>query len=250
MSCLGLIAGIIVMGMLPSSPVEENPAATAPEPNRFRFLLVVTVTAVVIGGFFTFYTYVTVFLTDVAGMSSHSIGAVLAVGGVGGVIGTSLSGMLSDRSTRGTMIGSVAVLTAALALLVTAGVHPAASVAAVTLLLLSLSGMLTALTSRILHIAPGNVDVASAAGSAAFQAGTAAGSFLGGSVLDAHGPHGAAVLGMFAAAGLALLLAEEPLSRLAGRPGDAGGTRPGFPAPGSPVCHEEGLSCTERHGGT
>ncbi|MFF7362165.1 hypothetical protein [Streptomyces sp. NPDC008125] len=204
-------------------PVERNPAATAPAPDRFRFLLLVVVTAVVIGGFFTFYTYVTVFLTDVAGISPHSVGGVFAVGGV---IGTSLSGMLSARSTRATMTGSVAVVTAALALLVVAGTRPAASVAAVTLLLPALSAMLTALASRILHIAPGNVDVASATGSAAFQAGIAAGSFFGGSVLGAHGPHGVAVLGLcVAAAGLVLLLAEEPLSRLAcvRRPRDSGG---------------------------
>lgn len=154
MSALGLIAGIVVVGMLPSTPVEENPAATAPAPDRFRFLLLVVVTAVVIGGFFTFYTYVTVFLTDVAGISSHSVGAVFALGGAGGVIGTSLSGMLSARSTRATMTGSVAAMTAALALLVVAGARPAASVAAVTLLLPALSGMLTTLTSRILHIVP------------------------------------------------------------------------------------------------
>ncbi|MFD6532939.1 MFS transporter [Streptomyces sp. NPDC060184] len=236
MSGLGLVAGIAVVGMLPSTPVEENPAATAPAPDRFRFLLLVVVTAVVIGGFFAFYTYVTVFLTDVAGISSHSVGAVLAVGGVGGLIGTGLSGTTAARSTRATMTGSVAVVTAALALLVVAGNRPAASVTAVTLLLLALSGMVTALTSRILHIAPGNVDVASASGSAAFQAGIAAGSFLGGNVLDAHGPHGAAVLGLcLAAAGLVLLLAEDRLSRLAGavtRPRDpAGGvTRPRGPA--------------------
>lgn len=42
------------------------------------------------------------------------------------------------------------------------------------------------------------------------------GSFFGGSVLGAHGPHGVAVLGLcFAAAGLLPLLAEKLLSRLA-----------------------------------
>ncbi|THA75651.1 MFS transporter [Streptomyces sp. A0642] len=248
-SCLGLLSGITVVGMLPSSPVEANPAATAPQPDRFRFLLVVTATAVVIGGFFTFYTYVTVFLTDVAGISPHSIGAVFAVGGVGGLIGTSVSGLLSGRSARGTMIGSVALVTAALALLVAAGDRPVVPVAAITLLLLSLSAMVTALTSRILHIAPGNVDVASAASSAAFQAGIAAGSFLGGTVLAARGPDGVAVLGMSgAAAGLALLLAEEPLSRLVGRFGE-GEVRTGFSPPGPPMAREESLSCTKGHGG-
>jgi MFS transporter, DHA1 family, inner membrane transport protein len=215
MSGLGLLAGVTVATLLPSAPVEHNPAGTAPEPSRFRFSLLVAVVAIVVAGLFTFYTYVTVFLTRVAGMSSHSIGAVLAVGGVAGLIGTTVSGVLSDRSTRVTMTGSVAMLTAALAMLATAGSHPSTAVPAVALLALSTSAMITALTSRILRIAPGNVDVGSATGSAAVNAGIAAGSFLGGRLLDAHGPHSTAVTAMFlVAAGLLLLLVEEPISRL------------------------------------
>ncbi|MGW1027580.1 hypothetical protein ACWD4J_28440 [Streptomyces sp. NPDC002577] len=101
--------------------------------------------------------------------------------------------------------------------LVVAGTHPSAVVTAVALLSLSLSGMITALTSRVLRIAPGNADVASAAGSAAFQGGLAVGSFLGGRLLDAHGPHSTVVTGVFlAAAGLVLFLVEEPLSHRGG----------------------------------
>ncbi|NUS13501.1 MAG: MFS transporter [Streptomyces sp.] len=214
MSALGLAAGSVVVALLPSAPVEENPAATAPEPSRFRFAMLVTVIAVVIAGFFTYYTYVTVFLTRVTGMSSHSVSPVLAVGGLAGLVGTSVSGVLSDRSTRATMIWSVALLTAAFTLLASAGSHPPAAVTAVALLSFSVAGMITALTSRILHIAPGNVDIASAAGSGAFQSGVAAGSLLGGRLLDARGPHSIAVASvLLTAAGLVLLLAEGPLSR-------------------------------------
>ncbi|MFI0901140.1 MFS transporter [Streptomyces sp. NPDC020983] len=210
---LGLAAASTVVALLPSAPVEDNPAATAPEPSRLRFGLLVSVIAVVIAGFFAFYTYVTVFLTRVSGMSPHSVSAVLAVGGVAGLVGTTVSGALSDRSTRGTMIGSVALVTAALALLATAGSRAAAAVTAVALLALAMAAMITALTSRILRIAPGSVDIASAAGSAAFNAGIAAGSLLGGQLLNAHGPHSTAVVGgCLAAAGLAVLLAEDLLA--------------------------------------
>jgi len=155
------------------------------------------------------------FPTRVAGMSPHSVGAVLAVGGVAGLIGTTVSGTLSDRNSRATMTGAVALVTAALALLAATGSHPFAAVAVVAVLSLSMAAMITALTSRILRIAPGNVDIASATGSAAFNAGIAAGSFLGGRLLDAHGPHSTVVVGgCLAGAGLAVLLAEDPLSRL------------------------------------
>ncbi|NUQ98992.1 MAG: MFS transporter [Streptomyces sp.] len=211
---LGLAAGSTVVALVPSAPVEDNPAATAPEPSRPRFTLLVVVIAVVIAGFFAFYTYVTVFLTRVAGMSPHSVSAVLAVGGAAGLLGTTVSGVLSDRSARATMTGSVALVTAALALLAAAGSRAVAAVTAVALLSLAMSAMITALTSRILRIAPGSVDVASASGSAAFNAGIAAGSLLGGRLLNTHGPHSTAVAGScLAAAGLVVLLAEEPLSR-------------------------------------
>ncbi|WP_052397092.1 MFS transporter [Streptomyces sp. NRRL F-5123] len=209
---LGLAAGSTVVALLPSAPVEVNPAATAPEPSRLRFGLLVSVIAVVIAGFFAFYTYVTVFLTRVSGMSPHSVSAVLAVGGVAGLLGTTASGVLSDRSARATMTGSVALVTAALALLAAAGSRAVVAVAAVALLSLAMAAMITALTSRILRIAPGSVDIASAGGSAAFNAGIAAGSLLGGQLLNAHGPRSAALVGAcLAAAGLAALLAEDLL---------------------------------------
>jgi MFS transporter, DHA1 family, inner membrane transport protein len=214
MSALCLVAGSTVVALLPSSPVEENPAVVAPEPSRFRFALLLAVIAVVAAGFFTFYTYVTVFLTQVVGTSPRSVGAVLAVGGVAGLIGATVSGVLSDRDARATMTGSVALLTAALALLAAAGSHASAAVTAVAVLSFSLSAMITAQTSRILRIAPGHVDIASAAASAAFNAGIAAGSLLGGRLLDARGPLSTVVAGgCLAGAGLAALLAQEPLGR-------------------------------------
>jgi DHA1 family inner membrane transport protein len=230
-----MVAATVVAVLLPSSPVRENPAATAPEPSRFRFAVLVTVVTLVVAGFFTFYTYVSVFLTREAGLPSGSVGAVLAVGGVAGLLGTSVAGVLSDRSPRATMTGAVGLITAALALPATAGTQAYVAIAAVALLSLAMSIMIIALTSRVLRIAPGHVDVASAAGSAAFQAGIALGSFLGGGLLDAHGPHSTVVIGtLLCAAGLALLLAEEPLTRRSRPGGDHSASTASSSAPPSP----------------
>jgi predicted MFS family arabinose efflux permease len=211
MSVLALVAGVTVVLLLPSAPVEQNPAATAPEPSRARFALLMTALTLVVTGVFTFYTYVTVFLTRAAGLAPHSVGAVLLLSGVAGLIGTAGAGALSGRRPRTVMTVSVALMTAALAVLAGADGRPFAAVVAVTLIGLSMAAMTTALQSRILRIAPGSVDVASAAGSAAFNAGIAAGSFLGGRLLDAHGPHGTTLAAaLLTAAGLALVLAERP----------------------------------------
>ncbi|MBY8877224.1 MFS transporter [Actinacidiphila acidipaludis] len=213
MGALCLAAGAVVVALLPTAPVEANPAARAPEPSRVRFALLVTAVALVVAGFFTFYTYVSVFLTRVTGTAPETVGAVLAVGGVAGLIGTSASGTLADRDARATMTLSVGLVATALVLLAVAGSHAPAAVTGVAVLGFAVSAMITALTSRVLRIAPGHVDVASATGSAAFNVGIALGSLLGGRLLDARGPHSTALVGgCLAAVGLAVLLAEEPLN--------------------------------------
>ncbi|WP_377267884.1 MFS transporter [Peterkaempfera sp. SMS 1(5)a] len=211
LSGLGLVAGAVVAILLPAGPAVQNPASTAPHPSRARFTLLMAVTVLVVAGVFALYTYVTVFLTRVAGLSSHTVSAVLLLSGLAGLAGTGLAGALSDRRPRAAMTGAVALLTAALAILAALGTHRTAVVTAVALLGLSLSAVITALQNRIMQIAPGSVDVASATGSAAFNAGIAAGSFLGGRLLEAHGPRSVALTGaVLTAVGLALLLAERP----------------------------------------
>ncbi|NYI04619.1 MFS transporter [Allostreptomyces psammosilenae] len=213
MSALGLFAGVTVLLLLPSASVEQNPASTAPHPNRSRFALLVVATAVIASGVFTFYTYVTVFLTDAAGLPAATVSGVLLLSGLAGLAGTTVAGALSDRDPRATLVAAVSLLTAALALLAVAGSSGPASVTAVALIGASMSALVTALQSRILRIAPGSVDVASATSSAAFNAGIAAGSFLGGRLLDGYGPHSIALTGLLlTAAGLLLLLAERPLT--------------------------------------
>ncbi|MFI9605250.1 MFS transporter [Streptomyces sp. NPDC052043] len=211
MSALGLVAGVTVALLLPPTPTARNAASVAPHPSRSRFTLLIAATGLAVAGVFTFYTYVAVFLTQAAGLSPDTVSAVLLANGLAGLAGTWVSGALCDRNARVTMAGTVALLTAALAVLAVAGGHPWPAMAAVALLGLALAAMLTALQSRILRISPRGVEAGSAAGSATINAGIAVGALLGGRLLEPPGHHAITLTGaLLTAAGLAVLLLERP----------------------------------------
>jgi DHA1 family inner membrane transport protein len=75
---------------------------------------------------------------------------------------------------------------------------------------LALGGFVISNQNRVLILAPGSTDVASAWASAFFNAGIAAGSFSGGVVLAWFGVRGTALAGaLFAAAALAVVLSDH-----------------------------------------
>uniref|UniRef100_UPI0006E354A5 MFS transporter n=1 Tax=Peterkaempfera griseoplana TaxID=66896 RepID=UPI0006E354A5 len=110
-SALGLLAGAVVVLLLPTGPAVQNPASTAPHPSPPRFTLLMAVTVLVVAGVFALYTYVSVFLTRAAGLSSHAVSGVLLLNGVAGLVGNGLAGALADRRPRTAMTGAVALLT-------------------------------------------------------------------------------------------------------------------------------------------
>lgn len=211
MSVLSVIGAVAVAILLPSAPAARNPVSRAPHPSRSRFTLLIAAVVLAVAGLFTFFTYVAVFLTEVADLPAETVSLVLLLNGLAGLAGSAVSGALSGRSARATMAGTVALLSAGLAALAAWGAHPVVALAAVALLGLAMTAMFTAAQSRILRIAPGSVDLASATNSAAINAGIAAGAFLGGRLLDAHGPQVIAFAGaLLACASLIVLLAERP----------------------------------------
>jgi predicted MFS family arabinose efflux permease len=98
---------------------------------------------------------------------------------------------------------------AALTLAATMGHSPPAAIASVALMGFFLAAVITALQTRILLIAPKNVDVASATGSATFNSGIGAGALLGGFLLERFGAAGPPAVGAaLTALALAILLLD------------------------------------------
>jgi predicted MFS family arabinose efflux permease len=80
------------------------------------------------------------------------------------------------------------------------------------------SAFAAAVQNRTLQVAPGSTDLAGAGSSTAFNVGIAAGSLLGGGLIQTAGVRSVALAGAaLAAAALALLLAEPRLTRSARR---------------------------------
>ncbi|MFF4832050.1 MFS transporter [Streptomyces sp. NPDC001315] len=215
MSAFGFLALLAVVTLLPSTTGEESHATTGTEPSRRRFLVLMAANALVICGVFAGYTYITVFLTEVTGFSQAAVAPLLLAAGVAGVAGTALAGTVVDRRPRGTTVLTVALLAATMFGLYVFGGSAVPTVCLVALLGFSMASMITALQNRILRVAPGSTEIASAVGSAVFNVGIAGGSFLGGLLLSTGpGVRGAVLVGgLLGACAVAVLLAEPWAAR-------------------------------------
>ncbi len=211
MSAFGLLALVTVTALLPPMAPGGGHASVGAEPSARRFAVLMVTTALVIWGVFSGYTYITAFLTDVAGLPQSAVAPVLLASGVAGIVGTYAAGALVDRRPRHTMALAVALLAAVMwGLYLSGGARPAA-VCLVALLGFSMAAMTTSLQSRILQVAPGSTEIASAAGSAVFNVGIAGGSFTGGLLLPTGaGVRGAVLVGGALATGALVVLLCEP----------------------------------------
>jgi MFS transporter, DHA1 family, inner membrane transport protein len=101
---------------------------------------------------------------------------------------------------------------------------------------LAFSALATALSSRVLQVAPGSVDLASAGTSVAFNVGITLGALLGSVLLSEFGVRSTALVsGLLSLAALAVALAEPWAARPVSPPRDPmapGEREPAAPDPG------------------
>jgi DHA1 family inner membrane transport protein len=211
---LGLVTLVAVAGLLPAGAAASDHAATGTAPDARRFRLLVLVTALAITGLFTAQTYVVVFLTGVSGFSERAVSPLLLLQGLMDLAGVVCFGLLVGRWPRGALVAAVGLLPVALFGLYLGGPVPALAAGAVGLTGFAVAGVPLTAQNRIMQIAPGSTDVASAWNSAAFNVGIAGGALLGGLVLPHGGVRPVAVVGgMVAAVAFAVVLAEPLVVR-------------------------------------
>lgn len=211
LSGVGLLALLTVAKLLPSAPPELSHAArgATPDAGRYGMLLVMTVLAVT--GTFVAFTYITPFLTDVSAFSAAAIGPLLLVRGAAGFVGVFAGGAFVDRSPRMSMVIPVGLQAAALLGLYVLGESPVMVVGLVALSGLSFAALTTALSTRVLEVAPGSADLASSGASVAVNVGITVGALLGSVLLPVSGVRTTALAG--GVLGLAAFVAVlcEPL---------------------------------------
>ncbi|WP_329457249.1 Cmx/CmrA family chloramphenicol efflux MFS transporter [Streptomyces sp. NBC_01497] len=147
--------------------------------------LAVAITALAGGAVFCTFSYMAPLLTDVSGVANGWVPGVLALFGLGALVGTTVGGRYADAHLFGVQLSGViasTLLLAALALTASSAVT-----AIVLTFLLGFSAFYTApaLNARMFNVASAAPTLAGATATAAFNAGNAAGPWLGGRVIDA-----------------------------------------------------------------
>jgi len=210
LSCIGFVSLIAVALLLPTADPAESHAAVGSSPDRRRYRLLVIAMVLLVTGCFTSYTYISALLTRVSGLHSSAVAPVLLLAGGFGAVGVFTTGALFDKHPRVATVAPVALLAASLACLYLFATDGPAAVVCEACASLALGAFVISNQNRVLILAPGSTDVASAWASAFFNAGIAGGSLSGGVVVASLGVRETALAGaFFAAAALAVVLSDH-----------------------------------------
>ncbi|TCO48844.1 MFS transporter [Actinocrispum wychmicini] len=185
-AALGVVAFVAVSTLVPDLPPDKN-SNLRRELSVFRrpqVWLALLMTALGWAGIFASFTYITPMMTGVAGFSTGMVTWLLVLFGVGLVVGNLIGGKAADRRLMPALYGSLAALS--VVLLVFVATAHAQVPAAITIVLFGAAGFATAapLQARVLSKAEGAPALASAANIGAFNAGNAAGAWIGGVAID------------------------------------------------------------------
>jgi DHA1 family inner membrane transport protein len=210
---LGVVALVTIAALLPTTPAGEGHAAAATTPDARRYTMLLVTTALAITGLSAASTYTVPFLIQVSGFSSQAIGPLLFLRGAAGVVALAAGGVLLDRRPRTAMIAPTGLLALALFGLYGFGTSQLAVAGMLALFGAAMFMMITAMANRVLQVAPGRTDVATAANSAVFNASVAAGALIGALLLPAHGVRSTTLAAaLLVAAAVAVLLFESRIA--------------------------------------
>lgn len=217
LAALALAAFLAIVALMPAVAPGQGHAATGTTPDGRRYAVVVVTTALSVTGLFSAFTYTAVFLTDVSGVPAAAISVVLLIRGVADFVGISAGGVATDRHQRMAILVPLTLLTASMLGMYLVAEAPLAVTALLALSGFAMGALTPALSNRVLEVAPGSSDIASAGNSAAYNVGIAGGSFLGGLVLPAFGVRSTALVAGAAAATALVVALAEPVIAARGR---------------------------------
>jgi MFS transporter, DHA1 family, inner membrane transport protein len=213
----GALALAALAGTLPSGGSTLDPVERGSEPDRRRFRAVLGMSVLATTGAFTFFTYLSPYLAAVA-VPAGLLSLVLLLRGLAGIAGVAVGGPLVDRRPRLAVALPVGVQAAALLLLFRPP-GPVVAVVLVTLTGWAFAAFTTPLSTRILQVAPGPVDLAVAGTSSAINVGITLGALLGSGLVAAGTVRGTALAGgLLTLAALALAGWDRPGRRPVRRP--------------------------------
>lgn len=151
-----------------------------------RVLVALLMTVVAMTGGFGAFTFLTPVLRSVSGFGPQAVTVLLFLFGLGSLAGGALGGKLADRALLGSLTVFLGLLTLVLLVFAAVASHPFAAVPALIAFSVLFFALNPGLGARILNSAAGRAPTLAVSMSiASVQAAIAAGSWLGGRVLDA-----------------------------------------------------------------
>ncbi|MEC1635354.1 MFS transporter [Bacillus mojavensis] len=209
---VGIIA-VIANGILVPSNLRKGTKTTMRDQFKLvtngRLLLLFVITALGYGGTFVVFTYLSPLLQEVTGFKAGTVAIILLVYGIAIAIGNMIGGKLSNRNPIGALFYMFIIQ--AIVLFTLTFTAPYKIVGLITIFFMGLlafmnvPGLQVYVVMLAERFVPSAVDVASAINIAAFNAGIALGSFLGGLITDSIGLIHTAWIGALMVAGAVIL---------------------------------------------
>ncbi|KAF1681520.1 MFS transporter [Bacillus sp. SKDU12] len=191
---VGIIA-FIANGILVPSNLRKGTKTTMRDQLKLvtnsRLLLLFVITALGYGGTFVVFTYLSPLLQEVTGFKSGTVAVILLGYGIAIAIGNMIGGKLSNRNPIAALFYMFIVQ--AIVLFVLTFTAPYQTTGLITILFMGLlafmnvPGLQVYVVMLAERFVPSAVDIASAMNIAAFNAGIALGSYLGGVITDSIG---------------------------------------------------------------
>ncbi len=181
-----LIVLALTLCTLPSLPIDEAVA-----PARFQAALRhplvlpgLVITLLLVAGHFMAYTFVTPILLRLSHVPASAISLFLFLYGTAGIVGNFLAGLTSARHGASVLLFIAATLAATLLGFAFCASIPLNGIVLLTLWGLAYGGVSVALQSWMMKAAPSAIEVATALFVSVFNIAIAAGSFIGGRIVD------------------------------------------------------------------
>ncbi|MBM7654372.1 MFS transporter [Neobacillus cucumis] len=156
-----------------------------------RLLLLFIITALGYGGTFVVFTYLSPILQDITGFKESTVAVILLVYGVAIAIGNMIGGKLSNKNPISALFYMFIIQAIILFILLFTAPYKIAGLITIffmgLLAFMNVPGLQVYVVMLAERFVPRAVDVASAINIAAFNAGIALGSFLGGVITDSIG---------------------------------------------------------------
>ncbi|TAH84041.1 MFS transporter [Bacillus subtilis] len=191
---VGIIA-FITNGILVPSKLRKGTKITMRDQLKLvtnsRLLLLFVITALGYGGTFVVFTYLSPLLQEVTGFKAGTVAVILLGYGIAIAIGNMIGGKLSNRNPIAALFYMFIVQAIVLFVLTFTAPYQAAGLITILcmglLAFMNVPGLQVYVVMLAERFVPSAVDVASAMNIAAFNAGIALGSYLGGVITDSIG---------------------------------------------------------------